>query len=125
MILDTNAISALISGDPQLAAVLEVALRHHLPVIALGEYRFGLRASKYRREIEPLLERLEQESHVLAVTAATTQIYADVRHELKLAGQPIPENDVWLAAIARQHDLPIVSRDAHLRRVKGITVIGW
>ena len=46
MILDTNAISALIGGDPQLEAVLEASLRHHLPVIALGEYRFGMRASK-------------------------------------------------------------------------------
>ena len=125
MILDTNAISALIGGDPQLEAVLEASLRHHLPVIALGEYRFGMRASKYRDVLEPLLDRLEQESHVLAVTAATTQVYADVRHELKVAGHPIPENDVWIAAIARQHDLPVVSRDEHLRRVKGITVIAW
>ena len=125
MILDTNAISALISGDPQLAVVLEAALRHHLPVIALGEYRFGLRASKYRRVLDPLLDRLEQESHVLAVTAATTRIYADVRHELKVAGHPIPENDIWIAALARQHELPIVSRDEHLCRVKGITVITW
>ena len=62
---------------------------------------------------------------MLAVTAATTQVYADVRHELKVAGHPIPENDVWIAAIARQHDLPVVSRDEHLRRVKGITVIAW
>ena len=125
MILDTNAISALISGDPQLEAVLEASLRHHLPVMALGEYRFGLRASKYRRVLEPLLDRLEQESHVLAVAATTTRIYADARHELKVAGHPIPENDVWIAALARQHDLPIVSRDEHLRRVKGVTVITW
>lgn len=125
MILDTNAISSLISGDPRLEVVLAVSLRHHLPVVALGEYRFGLRASKYRHVIEPLLDRLEQESQVLAVTAATAQIYADVRHELKVAGHPIPENDVWIAAIARQHNLPIVSRDEHLRRVKGVTVIAW
>ena len=125
MILDTNAISALISGDPQLESVLEAALRHHLPVIALGEYKFGLRASRYRREIEPLLDRLEQESHVLAVTTATAQVYADIRHELKIAGHPIPENDIWIAAIARQHNLPVVSRDEHLQWVKGITVVGW
>ncbi len=125
MILDTNAISALISGDPELEAVLETALRHHVPVIALGEYRFGLRVSKYRRAIEPLLDRLEQESHVLTVTPATTQVYAEIRHELKVAGHPIPENDIWITAIARQHNLPVVSRDEHLQRVKGITVIGW
>jgi len=38
---------------------------------------------------------------------------------------PIPENDVWIAAIARQHNLPIVSRDEHLRWVKGVTGISW
>lgn len=125
MILDTNAISALIGGDPDLEVVLEASLRHHLPVIALGEYRFGLRASKHRRVLEPLLDRLEQESHVLAVTDVTARIYAEVRHELKTAGHPIPENDVWIAALARQHNLPVVTRDEHLHRVKGVTVLAW
>ena len=41
------------------------------------------------------------------------------------AGHPIPENDIWIAAIARQHNLPVVSRDEHLQWVKGITVVGW
>ena len=125
MILDTNAISALISGDPKLEIVLESALRHHLSVIALGEYRFGLRASQHRHAIEPLIDRLEQESHVLTINSATAQMYADIRHELKLAGHPIPENDIWIAALSRQHNLPVISRDQHFRWIDGLKLLTW
>jgi predicted nucleic acid-binding protein len=45
--------------------------------------------------------------------------------ELKLAGHPIPENDIWIAALARQHNLPVVSRDLHFRWVEGLKTIAW
>jgi predicted nucleic acid-binding protein len=125
MILDTNAISALLDGDTALQAVLTVAERHHLPVIAMGEYRYGLKSSKHRLALENLLNRLEAESLVVPLNSATARLYADIRHELKTAGHPIPENDIWIAALARQHRLPIVSRDEHFDAVRGIRRIGW
>jgi len=48
-----------------------------------------------------------------------------LRIELKRAGTPLPANDLWIAALAREHGLPIVSRDAHFDRVRGIQRLAW
>jgi predicted nucleic acid-binding protein len=125
MILDTNAVSALLAGDKALQTALALADRHHLPAVTLGEYRFGLKFSRQKAALEPLLDELESESFVLAINSATARHYADIRHDLKIAGHPIPENDIWIAALARQHRLPIVSRDEHFDAVRGVRRVGW
>ena len=125
MILDTNAISALLSGDTGLHAALASRDRHALPVIALGEYRFGLIRSSKRVRAEANLRALVRESKVLPVNQGTTGAYAEIREELRVRGTPIPPNDLWIAALARQHDEPIVSRDRHFDRVEGLTRVGW
>ena len=125
MILDTNAVSALLDGDHALEMALAVADRHHLPAVTLGEYRYGLKFSRQRQALEILLDDLEAESFVLALDSATARHYADIRSELKSDGRPIPENDIWIAALARQHHLPIVSRDEHFDEVRGVRRIGW
>jgi len=125
MILDTNAVSGILAGDAALESLLSRAARHHLPIIVVGEYRFGLLGSRRRKTLEPLFERLMRESVLLDVDEATATRYAAIRHELKAAGRPIPENDVWIAALARQHELEIVSRDPHFDDVPGVQRLGW
>lgn len=126
MILDTNAVSALLKGgDERLMAALSTSIRHHLPLPVIAEYQYGLRSSHRARRLESLLRRLEAESLVLYPDRATADYYATVRHELKLRGRPIPENDLWIAALARQHSLEIVSRDPHFDYVEGIRRISW
>ena len=125
MILDTNAISALLDGDPAIEVVLSGSERHHLATVALGEYRYGLESSRKKRELTELLDELESESLVLAVDSGTARAYAAIRHELKSAGTPIPENDVWIAALARQHGLPLVSNDGHFKDVRRLRRIVW
>lgn len=125
MILDTNAVSALLSGHPALARLLEPSERHHLPVIVIGEYRYGLLRSRHRQILNAFLETLVRESIVLRVDEATTEHYAEVRNELREMGRPIPENDVWIAALARQHDQPLVSRDEHFDQVARLQRLGW
>jgi len=125
MILDTNAVSRVLAGDPGIEKVLSCAVRHHLPVVVIGEYRFGLIGSRHRKQLEQQLDILERESIVLVTDRATARFYATVRGELKKQGTPIPENDVWISALARQHGQPVVSRDAHFDVVPGIRRIGW
>lgn len=125
MILDTNAVSALLAGDPALADCLAEASRHHLPVVVIGEYRYGLMRSRHRRSLSLLLDSLIHESIVLRVDEITAQRYAEVRDELRALGRPIPENDVWIAALARQHNEPVVSRDQHFEVVPGLRTVVW
>jgi predicted nucleic acid-binding protein len=125
VILDTNAISAWAERNRTALTVIEAQPFLCLPVIVLGEFRFGLRGSRKRATLEPELEFLEQTLRILDVTRETAAVYAAVRFELKQRGKPIPENDVWIAALARQHGFPILSQDIHFDSVPGVRRVAW
>ena len=125
MILDTNALSAVAEGEPGAVARIASAGSIAIPVIALGEYRFGIAQSRHRAEYERWLARFLSACRVLEVGVDTADRYAEVRFELKRAGTPIPANDAWIAALCRQYALPILSQDEHFDLVKDIRRVGW
>jgi predicted nucleic acid-binding protein len=125
MILDTNAVSALSFDDADVAALLGTSLRHHLPVIVIGEYECGLAGSKRNKELRDWFDLLVSESIVLEVDRETATHYAAICADLKRSGKPIPTNDLWIAALAVQHSLPLISRDEHFDRVPNVRRVGW
>jgi tRNA(fMet)-specific endonuclease VapC len=125
MILDTNALSAFADGVPRVVEQVAAADELHIPVIVLGEYRFGIAISRRRREYEAWLARGRAFWNVLPVSEETAVYYASIRQELKKVGVPLPANDVWIAALARQYDLPVLSRDAHFDAVPGLSRLSW
>lgn len=125
MILDTNALSAAADGDSALIAILARAEQVAIPTIVLGEFRYGIAQSRHRATYERWLEGLLQDCMVLDVNEPTTHHYADISVELKRMGKPIPTNDLWIAALCRQHSLPLLSRDRHFDAVAGIKRISW
>src|SRR6266403_210616 len=108
---DTNALSAFVDGDPVVGDILRQQARAAIPVIVLGEFRYGIMGSRHRSSYEQWLENHLPHFDVLSVTADTTVAYASLRVELRKAGRPIPANDAWIAALAMEHGLPVLSRD--------------
>ena len=125
MILDTNALSAWAEGHPEVQSPLRSADQLVVPAIVLGEYYFGIRQSRYRRRYENWLRRYLPLVEIATITQVTAGVYAQLRLELKRAGNPIPPNDAWIAALARQRALPVLSNDAHFDLVEGITRIAF
>ena len=125
MILDTNGLSALAEGELRLEPILRKATQIAVPVIVLGEYRYGIQQSRERQRYEHWLVEYLPKFRVLNVDEQTTTSYAAVRGELKRAGTPIPSNDVWIAALCRQHSLPVLSRHRHFDLVPGLRRIDW
>ena len=125
MILDTNALSAWAEGRLAVEAPIRAARRLVVPSIVLGEYLFGIRQSRYLSRYEGWLRRNLPLVGIARVTEETAAIYADIRLELKRAGTPIPSNDVWIAAVARQNSLPVLSNDAHFDAVAGLRRIDF
>ena len=125
MILDTNALSAFADGDRTLLSVIEREAALAVPVIVLGEYLFGIRQSRFRARYEQWLDVNLPLFDLLSIHADTASFYAEVRCELTRAGRPIPTNDVWIAALARQHKLAIVSRDRHFDGITGLRAVAW
>jgi predicted nucleic acid-binding protein len=126
VILDTNAISALARKSPTLIAQLQHARRLAVTLFSLGEFAYGIRHSSVRRELELWMRnRFLARAEVLSPDISTVDHYADIRSELRQAGTPIPANDVWIAALVRQHDLPIISLDRHFDHVRGLSRLEW
>ncbi len=125
MILDTNALSAWAEGTLSAREAFRSATRLVLPAVALGEYLFGILQSRHRQRYEQWLAANLPRVEVAAVGHATAQEYARIRLELKQRATPIPTNDTWIAALARQHRLPILSNDVHFDAVPGIQRIGF
>jgi tRNA(fMet)-specific endonuclease VapC len=97
----------------------------YLPVPAIGELRFGAlnsgHSEKNRHKIDFFLARCQ----ILDVRLSTTEVYARVRLALKRKGRPIPENDLWIAALCVEHDLPLATYDGHFDEVDGLTLAGF
>ena len=125
MILDTNALSAWVEGLATVEAAFRSANRLVVPSVVLGEYYFGIRQSRHRSRYEDWLRQYLPLAEIAAVTSATADAYADIRLELKRLGHPIPPNDAWIAALARQHALPVLSNDTHFDVVAGVRRIAF
>jgi predicted nucleic acid-binding protein len=125
MILDTNAIAALAANEKSLLESLRIQKKVMLPFVAVGEYRYGIRRSKHRQALEAWLEALDDKIGVLYADKQTLDCYAEIREELRANGTPIPANDIWIAALCRQHNAPIMSRDRHFDKVSGLKRLEW
>jgi tRNA(fMet)-specific endonuclease VapC len=125
MIVDTNALSAAADDEPAVIAILTRASQMVIPVIVLGEYRYGIAQSRHCAAYENWLAGLLRDCAVLDINEPTTQHYAEITFELRKKGKPIPTNDLWIAALCRQHSLPLLSRDRHFDQVTGLKRMGW
>ncbi|MDE0225391.1 MAG: type II toxin-antitoxin system VapC family toxin [Gammaproteobacteria bacterium] len=125
MILDTNALSAWAEGLAGVEVPLRSTDRLVVPSVVLGEYWFGIRQSRHRTRYQAWLRSYLPLTEVATVTSATADVYADIRLELKRIGKPIPSNDAWVAALARQHALAVLSNDAHFDLVDGVRRIAF
>lgn len=94
-------------------------------VIVLGELHFGARKSSRVDENVKRLGDFARASNVLACDGMTASIYGDTKDALRRRGRPIPENDIWIAAVAIQHDLTLVSRESHFQYVENLKVQQW
>ena len=125
MILDTNALSAAAEKDLVVASIASAAQQLALPVVVIGEYRAGIARSRHASHYQRWLDALIGDCQVLDVTDQTTHHYAAISLELRRLGTPIPANDLWIAALSRQHSLPILSRDLHFDVVRGVKRLSW
>jgi predicted nucleic acid-binding protein len=125
VILDTNALSAFADGDEKLLLALEGETELAIPVIVLGEYLYGVEQSRLRASYQAWLKSNLRFFDLLPIVRETAERYSEIRHELKAAGTPVPTNDLWIAALTRQHRVRLVSRDAHFRAIRNLPIVVW
>lgn len=112
-------------GDAAVGQILRRQARAAIPVIVLSEFRYGIAQSRHRRAYEDWLDSELPHFDVLAVTESTAVAYAALRLALRLASRAVPANDAWIAALALQHRLVVLSRDQHFDVVPGLKRESW
>ncbi len=124
-LLDTSVAVALIGNDAFAQDQLATAGEVFIPTPTLGELYYGANKSVRPREEFERIEEFVSNIVVLACDTETARRYGEVKNALRLKGRPIPENDIWIAAIAIQHDLQLATRDAHFREVPNLKIFSW
>jgi tRNA(fMet)-specific endonuclease VapC len=119
VLLDTSAYSALLRGHQLVLEALRRAETVAVPAVVLGELHSGFRAgNRWAENTAQLAQFLSKPSvRVLNVTEETALRYAEVDVYLRKKGRPIPRNDVWIAAVALEHGLQLLTLDVHFREI--------
>lgn len=125
VLLDTNIIIALFSGDARVAKKLSTAPEVFVSSISLGELYYGAWKSSQSRANLRRLHEFSAASAILSIDADTAEDYGRLKAALRNKGRMIPENDLWIAAQARQHKLLLISRDSHFDLVEDLHHAAW
>jgi|SRR5687768_13284465 len=125
LLLDTNIVSAMLDADPAVTSRNVAGTIFYVPCTVVGELYFGAANSGRPAENERRLESFLASSTVVPADIETGRWYGRLKAQLRRNGTPIPENDVWIAAAALQHQMSLVTRDAHFAVVTGLQTIAW
>ena len=122
VLLDTNIIIDFFRGDKKIVASLEQRQSVYTAAAVLGELYLGAyRSANESKKLQEIKEFLLN-CKVLPADSATAEKYAIVKTALLKKGKPIPENDIWIAATALQHGLPLYTNDRHFNEVEGLVL---
>ena len=127
ILLDTNRLTDALRQDESVAAIVEQAEEVWIPFVTLGEIQAGFLGGHPRRRAhnEALLLRFLRlpAVGVLYPDRETTGVYARLFVQLRHAGTPIPTNDLWIASLAVQHQVTVVTHDAHFGKVPQVSLL--
>jgi tRNA(fMet)-specific endonuclease VapC len=124
-ILDTNIVIALFAGEQSVLDHLRDANEVYIPSVVIGELYYGAQKSSQASNNQRRIEAFIASNIILACDAVSAFHYGNIKEQLRQKGKPIPENDIWIAAIALQFDGILVSRDEHFSAIQDLTVECW
>ena len=125
LLLDTNRYTDVARGDIEVSVRAMTAEKVWLPLFVIGELRAGFAGGQRKQRNAAALEKFLQQPNagVLLPDLETSNFYAQVFNDLRRKGKPIPTNDMWIAALALQHDLTLDARDQHFQHVPGLKLV--
>lgn len=124
-LLDTNILIALFAEEKKVAHKITEAFETYVPSIVIGELYYGAFNSTKKEVNVEKIDNFRTEAKILACDDTTARFYGQTKSQLKKQGTTIPENDIWIAALAFQYDLVLITRDAHFNKVDGLKKEAW
>ena len=124
LLADTSVIIDMFTGDEVAQRLMATAEKVRVPSIALGELFYGAQRSGREAELKRV-NAFAAAASVLSCDLETARRYGELRNGLRAKGRPIPDNDIWIAALGVQHGLTIATRDSHFRELDGVALLIW
>lgn len=119
-LLDTTFVIALFAEDPTVTQGLRRVDEVFVSSVVLGELYFGaLKSARFETNVKRI-DSFAAGNVVLTCDQETARHYGLIKSKLRARGRPLPENDIWIAATAIQHDLTLLTHDAHFGEVDGL-----
>ena len=125
-LIDTNIVIGLFASEPSIIEKIKSQSGViSVPSIVIGELFYGAEQSSKKESNRKRIEEFAQTSLITDCDLDTARHYASVKSYLKSKGTPIPENDIWIAALAKQHRLTLVTRDKHFNNIQELLLESW
>lgn len=124
-LLDTNIVIALWGGDNDVVRQFNQNMLVYVPSIVFGELYYGAKKSARSDLNLARIDEFASSVEMIDVDFRDARLYGEIKDQLRKNGRPIPENDIWIAALAMRHELTLVTRDAHFQSVQGLKIEMW
>jgi len=125
VLIDTNIYSYAMRGDKDIISLLQQASEIGICSISIGELISGFKGGKHeqknRKELEEFLDAPRVK--IYPVDEDTADFYAEIHSHLRKKGTPIPTNDLWIASVAFQYGLKMISKDSHFKKIPGLILV--
>lgn len=123
--LDSNIVIEVFSGNIDIANKVNQLSGFYISTIVLGELYIGInRVINKTKHLKKLNDFLTLCS-LIDIDGNTSRHYGEITANLFKKGMPIPSNDIWIAAVAKQHNLVLVTRDKHFDEIDGLDIERW
>lgn len=124
-LLDTNIIIALFANEPNILGHLQMASEVFIPSIVIGKLYFGAYKAIHTLKNIQRINEFVTNNVILGCDTETAYHYGQIKANLRSKGKPLPENDIWIASIAKQHHLILVTRDTHFNEIENLPTNFW
>jgi tRNA(fMet)-specific endonuclease VapC len=126
VLLDTNIVIAIFAEELPVLERMAAAEGVFVPAVALGELYYGACKSERAETNIARIGEFAAAAAILVCDALAAQQYGQIKNELRAKGRPIPENDIWIVAVAMQDGLTVATRDDdHFSQIAGLGVEVW
>jgi predicted nucleic acid-binding protein len=125
VLIDTNIYSYAALGEPGAVEIFQSFERILFSPVAVGELLAGFKGGSREKQNTQQLHRFlgQRRVEVVGINQNTSTFYAMILDTLKRQGTPIPTNDLWIAASALEHGVPLATRDKHFRKIPGLLMV--
>jgi len=125
VLVDTSVVVGYFRKDATLHKKIEQFSDVYLRLAVLGELFYGAYKSTQKAKMLAEVNAFSKGCILIFPGETTAELYGRIKAELSIAGKPIPQNDIWIAAAAKEYGLPVATRDQHFSFVAGLTVFQW